>query len=334
MRIRCFSSWSGSLSGLFFLFIVGCLLCWPEPSFAQQNNDCHTCTDGKADLPDSQKIMRANARRSSRVPLNRSRTGPSMKRRTLIPFIMNEPRGPLSPSDRDRFYGIGALEVGVNLGAAHVLTDVSGKPGANFPSLENFLISNASFAGGLFARYRINEWVGFSFGADLARLNASNDLGYTYRYIVRRDANMVETPDSLNVYSFTNDIAEFSGKLELHSPPLGRSSWSFYGFAGFAAFYSKPQMYDNMNMAIETTPMEIVTASGTVTPDPPSSLSFALPLGGGATVMLANFVRVGFEIGYRYTGNHGIDGAYVMNTAYDSYMFSTIRIGYVFPMLK
>lgn len=328
------------ISGFAFVIILGCLFLLPESAFAQRKRDCHTCTDNQADLPDSQRIMRANARRGNRVPLSTSRTSRRPDRRPLLPFIMNKPTGPLRPSDRDRFYGIGALEVGANMGTAHVLTDVSGKWGS-FPSVDHFLLTNASFAGGVFSRYRINEWVGFSFGADLARLNAGSDMGFAYTYVEQRDVNGIETTATENIYSFSNNIAEFSGKLEFHSPPLGRSAFNLYAFAGFSAFFSSPQLYNQQGEPIVIPRMRILLTNPNdplnpreVTPDTPSNLHYALPLGGGLTVMMANFVRIGFEIGYRYTGNHGLDGAYVLDTPYDSFVFTTFRIGYVFPMMK
>ncbi len=321
---------------LLFIFFVGCLLLLPGPSFAQRQKDCYTCSDTQVDLPDSRSILRINRRRGSRVPLRQTRHVRVPDRRSSLSFIMNEPRGPIRPSDRDRFYGVGALEVGVNLGTAFAYTDINGKPGLDPFELDQLIQNNTSLTAGLFARYRINEWFGFSVGADMTRLRASNPNGFNHQYVVFRDVNQNETLENVDVYSFSNDLAELSGKLELYSPVIGRSSLSVYGFAGFSVILHNPSIYDSLGQPITLDPLiiEVSNPLREIEPEPAPNMAYALPFGGGVSVMMANFVRVGLEVGYRYTGSHGLDGLHISENPYDSYVFTTIRIGYVFPLRK
>lgn len=311
---------------LFFLFFVGCFLLLPSPTYAQRQTDCHTCSDTQVDLPDSRSILRINRRRGSRVPLRQTRHVRVADRRAPLSFIMNEPRGPIRPSDRDRFYGIGALEIGVNLGTAFAYTDINGKPGLDPFELDQVFQNNTSLTAGLFARYRINEWFGFSVGADMTRLQASSNTGFTHTYLAGIAPDGTRTYGTADIYSFSNDLAEFSGKLELYSPVIGRSSLSFFGFAGFSALLHDPQVFD-----INGDPVNFPSVPGF---EEAGKLAFALPFGAGFSLMMANFVRVGLEVGYRYTGSHGLDGLHIPQHPYDSYMFSTVRIGYVFPLRK
>ncbi len=269
----------------------------------------------------------SNSERPSARASSRARSQPD------IPFIMNVPRDPLRPSDRARYYGIGVIEVGLNAGSAHVMSDVGGKPGYDNWSASAFLQENVSYSAGLFARYKINEWFGLALGVDHARLSGGNTNGFEYNYeyiqtIINENGETKNIPVSLNetIYSFTNNIYELSWKMELHAPAFKRSGLGLYGFAGISGYYNKPEMFDGANqaIAIEESPERIS----------PSPLSIALPVGGGITIVVANYVRVGFEIGYRYTANHGLDGAYVTDTKYDSFLYNTLRIGYVFPSKK
>ena len=248
-----------------------------------------------------------------------SRSSSSNRPRSNNPFIMNVPRDPLRPSDRARFYGIGAIEIGLNAGSSHVLSDVGGKPGSDYWNAGAFFIDHVSYSAGLFARYKINEWFGLALGVDHSELTAANADGYMYYY--GPDTN---TPQSVMIYSFTNKIYEVSWKMELHTPPFKKSGVGLYAFAGISGLYNNPEIFDGNNQPIILTEQQ----------DTPSPYSLALPVGGGITIMVANYIRIGLETGYRYTANHGLDGAFVPGTIYDSFLYNTVRIGYVLPYKK
>lgn len=304
------------LSGMFFILLAAVLFALPNATQAQrkttkaekvsESQAPNSYQPGKQTTPSSDSKA-PKKRRSSRV-----------KSGTRFPFIMNVPRSPLRPSDRARYYGIGVVEIGLNAGTSHVITDVGGKPGSGNWNTMAFINDNVSYSTGLFVRYKINEWFGLAGGVDHAWLTASNPDGYIYTYGMNGDMPLTET-----VYSFTNSIYEMSLKMELHTPPFKNSGVGIYGFAGIAGYSSDPKIFDESNQAIL-----IQDASQQVTPSP---FSLALPIGGGVTIVVAEFVRVGLEIGYRYTANHGLDGAFVTNTHYDSFLYNTIRIGYVLP---
>jgi hypothetical protein len=270
--------------------------------------------------PESYGTDRSSAPKSNSQEV-RSRSSSRSRPRsgTKIPFIMNVPRDPLRPSDRARFYGIGAIEIGLNAGTTHVFSDVGGKPGSDHWNAGAFLGENISYSAGLFSRYKINEWFGLALGVDHAKLTASNANGFNYNY--RSGENhFTET-----IYSFSNKVYEVSWKMELHTPPFRKSGVGLYGFAGISGIYNNPEMYDaNSQLIIPNTDQQ----------NNPSPYSLALPLGGGVTIVVANYVRVGLEVGYRYTANHGLDGAFVTDTRYDSFLYNTIRIGYVLPQKK
>ena len=307
----------------FFLFFVGCFLLFPDVSHAQRRKSCYSDSERRIRLPDSKSILKLSERRGSRAPLSSSATARTPRRSKINPFTLNQTRSPFRPSDRDRFYGMGVWELGVNAGLAHAFTDVSGKIGQeNFPDMGDFILDNASYSFGFFTRNKINEWFGLAFGADMARLAGSNALGYRYVYQATDGP-----PFESMVYSFRNQIAEVSAKMELYTPPLGRQGLQLYGFAGFGAFYTNPMMFDQNGLRVDLQS----TTSGP-TGNRPSGISLALPVGGGITMVTGNYLRIGYEIGYRYTGNNAIDGAFVPETPYDAYLFNTIRIGYVFPM--
>ena len=303
---------------LFSFFLVGCLLIVPAASHAQRQ-ECHDEEQFRTKVPDSRSILKLSKRKGSRVPLSTARRSKEMKASRSAHFTRNMPRGSVNPSDRDQFYGLDVWEMGISGGVTHPFTDVTWKFGQGDFNLGGFVADNVSVTAGLYARNKLSEWFALSVSADAARLSGSNPDGYLYRY----------GPNSVYVYSFRNDMAELSGRMEFHAPPIGISTLNFYVFGGFAAFISQPEMYDLGGgvIRIEPLPNELYQTSY-------SPISFALPFGAGLTFMPLKNIRLGYEIGYRYTGNNGIDGAYVLTTPYDAYMFNTVRIGYNFPKRK
>lgn len=269
-------------------------------------------------------VRRYTPPRSESVAPGR-RAAPPRRTTSFIPFIMNEPRDPLRPSDRDRFYGIGVMELGLSTGLSHVFTDMHGKLGQGSLDLGVMLKDFTSYQLGVFARYRVNEWVGFSFGLDHAKLQGLAPDGFTYVY-----GTQMGMPVSIDVYSFSNRVYEMSGKMELHAPPLGRAALGLYGFLGLSGVYSQPLLFDSENQQLAVPPDP---ATGRLQQEL-SPLGLALPFGAGVTAVVGNYVRVGLELGYRYTANHGLDGIVVPTSGYDSFMFSTLRVGYILPSRK
>ena len=303
---------------VFVSFLAVGLLGIPDHANAQQKaTRAERVSESKS--PESYGTTKSTTPKSnSQEVTSRSSSRARSRSGTDNPFIMNVPRGPLRPSDRARFYGIGAIEIGVNVGSSHVLSDVGGKPGADNWNAGAFISDHVSYSAGLFARYKINEWFGFALGFDYADLSAGMSDGYNYNFMIR------EIPQNVTIYSFTNKVYEVSWKMELHTPPFRKSGIGLYGFAGISGFYHNPEIFDANNQPIFLSEQL----------ETPSPYSLALPVGGGITIMVANFVRIGLETGYRYTANHGLDGAFVTDTRYDSFLFNTIRIGYVLPYKK
>lgn len=313
----------------FFYAVVACiaLCCLPVMAFSQQNPDKNRRVSESQSPENIGKTPYTPPKSKSSNPAPRkAKPGRTASDKS---FVMNEPRGPLNPSERARYYGIGALELGLNVGITHGFTDIAGKSVAENLDLNQLFIENASTGLGVYARYKINNWFGVSGGFDYTKLAGFNSEGFAYQYgIVKNDLG-VEIPLYETVYSFNNDLLEFSGKIELHTVLPKNPGIGFYGFAGFSAYYSTPSIY-GLNDELIIIPADNNSQGIYNSP----AMYFALPVGGGATVMVAKFVRIGIELGYRFTSNHGIDGVYVMDTRYDSYLNSSLKIGYVFPSGK
>ncbi len=322
-------------NGFFFTIVAyAAMSFFPVTAFSQQNT-------GKAGRVSESQSPENIGQTSYSPPKSKSRNPVSQRAKSGRTssdksFVMNEPRGPLNPSERARYYGIGSLELGLNVGITYGITDISGKSINENLDINQLFVNNASPGFGFYARYKINNWFGVSSGIDYTRMAGFKSEGFAYQYGTVRNNLGVEIPLHEMVYSFSNDLLEFSGKMELHTVLPKNPGIGFYGFAGFAAYYSMPSIYGLNDELIKIpSQKEIQEVDNEIQGiyEAPA-VSFALPVGVGATVMVAKFVRIGLELGYRFTSNHGIDGVYVMETRYDSYVHTRLRIGYVFPSGK
>lgn len=334
---------SGNIFKLFIATLSIGLMGFGHVSLAQRNTSKAESVSQSVPSDANKRQKYRSPRSSSRDPEGRSTR--VKKNTSRNSFIMNEPRDPLRPSDRARYYGIGSLEVGINAGVSHSFTDIAGKAGGQNADFKSMMVNNASYTGGVFTRYRISEYFGLALGFDYAKLQgkSADENGFLY-YVgdeVGADGLFVlnelseRVPVTTTIHSFSGNMLEASAKFEIHAPFMQTTGFGLYGFVGFSGLYNKPKYFNETGSEMEI-PWIIGTGygqlyAGKTTPSP---FSLALPFGIGLTTMVANYVRIGIEAGYRYTGNQGIDGLHVADAGYDAYMFSTFKIGYVFPARK
>lgn len=207
---------------------------------------------------------------------------------------------PLRMSHRDRYFGLGSRELGLNIGTVHAFTDLQGTKGLPFGESLNFQIKNPGIALGLYSRLRMVDWFGLSLGIDFARISGE-DNGSMEEY---------------EGYSFENNLLEFNARIAFYAPISSKNVFDIYGFAGLALFNNSLSL-----MNAEGVPVEPRGEFRNLQP--------ALPFGIGFSWMAGYRVVVGFEAGYRYSAFNYLDGIAPVNTRYDSYLFTNFKIGYI-----
>jgi hypothetical protein len=228
-------------------------------------------------------------------------------------FSADDPKGPLQPSRRDIYYGVGQSEIGLIAGFAHPFTDIIGKPGTQYDIME-FARENASVTGGLFFRHKVNYWFALNGSITAAMLRASNQDGFNYVF----DESAGEG-GSVMLYRFENDIAGIMGKMEFYLPQEVLPGLNVFGFVGLAGYMNNPRVFgaDGQEVVLATeNPMFFPT----------------LPMGVGLTYTSeSNSFRVGLELGYHYVGRHALDGISVRTSRYDSFIANQITVGFLLP---
>jgi hypothetical protein len=215
------------------------------------------------------------------------------------PPLGDQPRSREHYSRRDRFYGIRHWFVGIHLGSMNVFTDLSGKPGDGILEFPGFVWNDVGFLGGVFFRYKLNEW--FAMGAALS-------------YASIEAARRTEEGSDL-IHAFQTSLGELSLRADYFWPTLEWSPWDVYAFTGLAIYMQQTSFLDGNGMKINLEHYPDI-----VNP------KLAFPLGAGVSYVIADRVKLGYELSYRFTGNHILDGVFVEGSGADSYMFHSINI--------
>lgn len=214
-------------------------------------------------------------------------------------------RQPLRLSERDRYFGVGSRELGLNFGTAHSFTDLQGSKGLGFGESLNYQISNPGITFGVYSRLRMVEWFGLSLGFDFARLTG------------KEGGNL----SGFEGYSFENNMLEFNARIVFFAPIPTKNVFDIYGFAGLGLFSNNLTLKD---------------ANGFEVPvyGDYAKLQSAIPFGVGLSWVVGYRTVLGYELGYRYTSFNMLDGIEPPDTRYDAYMFNTFRIGFILKPKK
>ncbi len=211
-------------------------------------------------------------------------------------------RNPLLPSRRTQALGEFGWEVGGNIGTSLSLTEVSGTSVDQKPSFLNSQWNATRLNLGGFGRYRFNNLLAVRGSINYGRMSGADSLA------TGRERN----------FAFTNNIFELGVVGEVYAPKSSQEfPLDFYGFLGFAGFYHNPKL-----QVPEPIPNDF-------TFDSYSNIQAAIPVGIGINYMLANGIKVGYEIGYRKLFTDYLDGfTRPYSQGNDAYYFTTIIITY------
>ncbi|MFW5687366.1 MAG: hypothetical protein ACOCXV_00410 [Bacteroidota bacterium] len=253
----------------------------------------------------SQRHNSARPKRYSPPPTNSqnpeshgSRSGATKS--SNLGVVRNIPKPPLYRSLRDQHQSLGFWEVGFAVATSHVISDVANNKGLAFGEFTDYHTTNYSVGGGIYGRYIMNDWFAMNLGMNFANLRAERTL----------------TLENIEAYRFNNDIFEFFGKTELRLPMLSRTPFDLYGFVGIGVFFSDATIYDVND--------RLITAQ-----EDYSQVQPFIPFGGGFSVQITNTFKLGYELGWRNTIFHYLDGVKSDNT-YDHYFLNSLKVGFTF----
>lgn len=214
--------------------------------------------------------------------------------------VKNNPKPPLQKSLRDQHQSLGYWELGLSIGTSHAISDIAGNKDFPINEFTEYHTTNYSMAGGFYGRYIMNEWFAMNLGMNFANLKAEREF----------------VPEGSEAMRFNNDIFEFYAKTEFRLPALSRSPFDLYGFVGIGVFFSDASIYDKDDRLITTQ-------------DDYSQVQPVIPFGGGFSVKITNNLRIGYELGWRNTIFHYLDGV-KSDEKYDHYFLNSLKIGFVF----
>ncbi|GEM_PF-1668052 len=260
-----------------------------SPSAASSRSEPHSNEPKKKDAtPDSRSVDPGEVGDDRGRRVSTSSSPPTTSQR----------REPLGPSLREEYYGVGSREIGISLGTAHSFVDLTGTKSMGFGDNLDYQFSNIDLAAGLFARFRVNNWFGLNVGLDYARFSGEDTEGLLENHAFHR---------------FENDVFEASGKMEFFIPMRSATIFDIYGFGGISLFYTNPDLFDQTGTSVA------VEASY-------SQIQPAIPFGIGISGLVGNRVKIGYELGYRYTVLNSLDGVEIPDTRYDSYLFNALKV--------
>jgi len=237
---------------------------------------------------------------------SQSRSPVQDRRPSVRPPSNSRPPGgtgrPLRQSRRSQALGQYGWEVGGNIGTSLSLTEVSGTSVDQKPSFLNSQWNATRLNIGGFGRYRFNNILAVRGSVNYGRMSGADSLASG------RERN----------FAFTNNIFELGVVGEVYAPKSSSSfPLDFYGFLGFAGFYHNPQL-----QVPEPIPNDF-------TLDSYSNIQAAIPVGIGINYMLANGIKVGYEIGYRKLFTDYLDGfTRPYSQGNDAYYFTSVKITY------
>jgi hypothetical protein len=226
----------------------------------------------------------------------------SKARNSKLHSVRNTPKPPLYNSRRDQQFTTGIWEFGVSVSTTHTIGEIGGARDFSGSEFLRYHASNNSYGMGIYTRYLMNDWFSVHAGLKFINLSATSDEPFSYQ--------------NHRVYSFNNDIFEFSGQSEFRIPALASSPLDLYGFLGIGMLYNDVTIFNQNNQSLATS-------------DEYNHLQPFIPLGAGISLKITNNWKIGYEFGWRNTIFHFLDGVRQAD-AYDHYFLNSIKIGYVF----
>ncbi|MFW5793247.1 MAG: DUF6089 family protein [Bacteroidota bacterium] len=240
----------------------------------------------------------------SELPMGSSKNG--AVKSTSNSAVANTPKEPLSESRRDKVMSKSQWLMGLSFGSSHAVADIGNSKNMAFGEFVDYQFSNLGLSMGLFTKYHLNNWFALSFGMDYGSYKGVHNapsLNDSYYY----------------GYSFENNIFEFFAKTEFSAPFLATTPVDLYLFTGIGVFFNDMKLYDDDNRRVS--PNEISDYSQTQ----PS-----IPVGLGFGYYFNNKLRIGYELGYRYTVFTFFDGVNIDSSGYDKYFSNSLKVSYNF----
>lgn len=217
--------------------------------------------------------------------------------------VQNTRKEPLNSTMRQSFFTAKNWDMGLNIGSAYAITDVSMNKDYSFGEHTNAAFNDLNFNFGFFTRYKFTNVFALQMGFDYAQFEGSNNLN-------------IETT-RFGSYRFENDIFEFSLKTELHIPYRQSFPLRIYAFTGLTAFFNDVTLYDNKGFKDNRE-------------DDYSQVQPSIPIGIGLFYRFNNNAKIGTEFGYRKTIFDYLDGAKGDHKAYDGFMLNALKISFSF----
>lgn len=189
------------------------------------------------------------------------------------------------------------FEAGILLGGSNYLGDLS-------ENSSRLILKETKFAGGVFAGYQFNDFIGLK-------------LGFNYANVAGSDANAKDEVVQGRNLSFESSILEFSLRAEWNiigfQPYNFSRPWSPFLFAGIAGFkYDPKAVYGDQTIALQPLGTE---GQGMEGRDAKYGLfKMSIPMGLGVKFLLSEKFTIGIEAGARYTLTDYLDdvsGTYV-----------------------
>ncbi len=262
-----------------------------KKTVAEQNSKSQTHATSKRSA-----FKNPKAKSNSNIPGGYTENGSPAS--TENQGVQNSPKEPLSTSRRDRVVNVpNKWELGLSIGSSHAVADIGDSKEMAFGDFVSYQFSNLGLNFGIYTKYKFTSYFAASFGMDYG----------SYIGVQSTVAN------NYSGYRFENDVFEFFGKTEFHAPFLKNTIADAYLFTGIGVFFNDLRVYDEFNRRHR---VEVEY----------SQIQPTIPVGIGFGFKLNNKVRLGYELGYRYTFFNLFDGVQDVSTKYDKYFSNALKL--------
>jgi hypothetical protein len=188
------------------------------------------------------------------------------------------------------------MDFGINLGGANYIGEIGGTTGEAKPWLLDMKLSQTNFAVGGFYRYSFTKNIAAKFSFNYARISGADSLSDEPTRIGRNLSFRTDIIEAslTGEYSFftMNDMSRRSRK---------RVDFRAYGFAGAGVcfYYPYAQLNDKW---FYLRPLQTEGTENAY-----DEMTIAVPTGLGAAFTFNKKIRIGVEIGYRFTFTDYLD---------------------------
>jgi hypothetical protein len=271
--------------------------------FSKLFKKSRTVAEKNSQSPDHSKKKKGRytaPKSNSQMPIgNSANGGPATTENTAV---HNSPKEPLSNSRRNQSINpINKWEFGLSIGSSHAIADIGNSKNLEFGDFIDYQFSNLGLNFGIYTKYKLTNWFAASFGMDYGSYKG------------------IQTDPLMNYagYTFQNEVFEFFAKTELHAPFSRKFPLDLYAFSGIGIFFNDIRLFNELDRRVH-----VARDYSQVQP--------AIPLGLGFGYIINNKVRIGYELGYRYTFFNLFDGVEDMSASCDKYFSNVLKISVVF----